>query len=78
MVTQAVAPSDKADGASGVVLTMLIGFAGVAVAIASSALSTGSGTPRSVIGTTLLAFGALAVAVVPFVTDFGRRGASPG
>jgi len=52
---------------------MLIGFAGVAVAVTSSALSTGTGTPRSVIGTPLIAFGALAVAVVPLVMVFGRR-----
>jgi len=68
-----VAPPAKAGGASGVVLTMLIGFAGVAIAVASSALSTGTGTPRSLIGTTLIAFGALAVVVVPLVTVFGRR-----
>ncbi|MCJ7439680.1 MAG: hypothetical protein MUP97_18230 [Acidimicrobiia bacterium] len=73
VVTQAAVPPDKAGEASGVMLTMLIGFAGVAVAVASSALSTGTGTSRSVIGTTLIAFGALAVAVVPFVTAFGRK-----
>jgi len=73
VVTQAVVPPDKAGGASGVVLTVLIGFAGVAIAVASSALSTGTGTPRSVIGTTLIAFGVLAVVVVPLVTVFGRK-----
>ena len=73
VVTQAVAPPAKAGAASGVVLTMLVGIAGVAVAVASSWLSTGTGSTRSVIGDVLVAFGVLAVLVVPLVTALGRR-----
>ncbi|HEX3456204.1 MAG TPA: hypothetical protein VHS03_16400, partial [Gaiellaceae bacterium] len=73
VVTQSVAPPAKAGAASGVVLTVLVGGAGVAVAIASSAFGTRPGTPSGVIGDVLVAFGALAVLAVPLVAAAGRR-----
>lgn len=72
VVTQSVAPPEKAGAASGVVLTGLVGIAGVAVAVASSALEGDTGDPTSAIGGILIAFGVVAILVVPIVTVLGR------
>ena len=72
VVTQAIAPAAKAGAASGVVLTALVGGAGIAVAVASSALEGGVGSASSTIGGILIAFGVVALLVVPLVTVLGR------
>ena len=72
VVTQAIAPAAKAGAASGVVLTALVGGAGVAVAVASSALEGSVGSASSTIGGILIAFGVVALLVVPLVTVLGR------
>lgn len=82
VATQAVVPAQKAGGASGVVLTALIGCGGVGVSAASSYLVTHSaGRPITtigpLIGDVLMATGLLAVLFVPIVTLLGRRRAPP-
>ncbi len=77
VVTQAVAPAQKAGGASGVVLTALIGSGGVGVAAASSFIelrSAGQSADALVssIGQVLIATGVLSVLFVPIVTWLGR------
>lgn len=77
VVTQAVVPAQKAGGASGVVLTALIGCGGVGVAAASSFIelrSAGQSADALVssIGQVLIATGVLSVLFVPIVTWLGR------
>jgi hypothetical protein len=44
VATQAAVPPDKAGAASGVVLTVLVGLGGMAVAVAASLIETRSGS----------------------------------
>jgi hypothetical protein len=81
VVTQAVAPPEKAGAASGIVLTLLIGMGGVAVAVATSIVegqvSRGTTAEGSAIGIALIAFGGLAVVSAPVVAVLGRRQPAP-
>ena len=77
VVTLAVVPAHKAGGASGVVLTALIGSGGMGVAAASSFIETRLAvqfpdTLMSSIGQVLIATGVLSVLFVPIVTWLGR------
>ena len=79
VVTQSVVPSQQAGLASGVVLTILIGMGGVAVAIASSVVEAHSGTAETVtsaINAVFVAFGIATLASAALVTFLGRRGAN--
>ncbi len=77
VVTQSVVAPEKAGAASGVVMTMLVGTAGVAVAVssavASSAVEQGAGAGLDdVIAAILVAVGALTLVCVPIVWLMGR------
>ncbi len=76
VVTQAVVPSREAGLASGLVLTILIGLGGVAVAVASSVIEAHSSTTASTaaaIDAVLVGFGVLSVVAAAVVTFLGRR-----
>ena len=77
VVTQSVVAPEKAGAASGVVLTALIGFGGVAIAAASSIVVTRAGQSTAdlggAIGDVLIGVGILAVCFIAVVTVLGRR-----
>ncbi|MEZ5117755.1 MAG: MFS transporter [Candidatus Nanopelagicales bacterium] len=78
IVTQAVVPPGEAGLASGMVLTVLIGLGGVAIAVASTVIESRSGSAASMTGAidaTLIGFGILALAAAAVVALLGRRGA---
>jgi len=78
VATQAVVPSQQAGLASGVVLTVLVGMGGVAVAIASSVIEAHSATTDSLttaINWVFIGFGAFALLGALLVIFLGRRGA---
>jgi EmrB/QacA subfamily drug resistance transporter len=80
VVTQAVVPPRQAGLASGVVLTILIGMGGVAVALASSVIEANSATvatTSTAIDAVLMGFGVLTVLGAALVTFLGRRGVQP-
>jgi len=76
VVTQDVVLPQQAGEASGTVLTVLIGLGGVAIAVASSLVTT-TGSDPSALGTAvdraLMAFGLMAVVASPIVAVVGRR-----
>lgn len=79
VVTQSVVPSQQAGLASGLVLTILIGMGGVAVAIASSVIESHSGSTETIttaINWVFAGFGTLTVLGALLVTFLGRRGAA--
>jgi hypothetical protein len=72
VATQAAVPPDKAGAASGVVLTVLVGLGGMAVAVAASVIETrtgvglGQATQELIrIGGAVALAGAIAVALTP-------------
>jgi EmrB/QacA subfamily drug resistance transporter len=76
VATQAVVPPEEAGEASGVVLTIVVTFGGVAIAIASTIIETSSGGRmglESTIEGILVGVGALAVATAALVALLGRR-----
>lgn len=78
VATQAVVPPRQAGLASGVVLTILIGMGGVAVAIASSVIEAHSATVESTtaaINWVFIGFGSMALLGCALITFLGRRGA---
>ena len=80
VVTQSIVPPEKAGAASGLVLTILIGMGGVAVAGAASLTATGTGqggATTDVLGMVLIGFGILALVCAPLVILFGRQAPSP-
>ena len=73
VATQAVVPPAKAGAASGVVLTVLVGLAGIAVAVAASIIEThGSGKVEDAIRGLLRVCGAISIAGAAGVALFGR------
>ncbi|MEZ5143402.1 MAG: MFS transporter [Acidimicrobiales bacterium] len=80
-VGQAVVPPAEAGVASGVMLTVLVGLGGVAVAVASSVIeprATSTSSFEAAIGAALVGFGLVTLAVGALTALFGRRlAASP-
>lgn len=78
VVTQDVVPRQQAGMASGLVLTILVGLGGVAVAVASSVIEAHGQTPATTttaIDAVLIGFGLAALAASLLVLLLGRRGA---
>jgi MFS family permease len=76
VITQAVAPQEKAGAASGVVSTILIGLGGVAIAVAAAIIGTGGEGPSQLedgVRTALAVFGGLAVVMAPIVGVLGKK-----
>ena len=69
VVTQSVVPRDKAGAAYGVVLTILIGVGGVAIAIAATLTADPNATN---VARVLIGLGLVELACVPMVGLFGR------
>jgi MFS family permease len=81
VVTQSVVPPEKAGAASGVVLTVMIGCGGVAIAVASSIVegrvAGGAAAEGSAIGLVLVLFGLASLLFAPVVAALGRRPVAP-
>lgn len=76
VVTQDVVPAKEAGQASGAVLTILIGTAGVGVALSSSVVNTGVDVPSDLgdaVRGVLVGVGAVAAVVAPVMVWLGRR-----
>lgn len=82
VITQDLAPAAKAGAASGVVLTVILGIGAVAVAVASSVVTTRGGSDpaglEDAVGEVLATVGVVAVVLAPVLVLLARRGRRRG